>query len=390
MITLLKFGHMRVALVHDYLIQDGGAERVLMALHEMYPEAPVYTLLHDKKRANPIFVNWDIRTSFLQSVPGGMKRYQWMLPFMPTATESYNLSEYDIVISSSSAFAKGIITRPETLHISYCHTPTRYLWTDSLSYVEELRAPRVVKLILPTVLSYLRLWDRLSADRVGLFIANSETVADRIRKYYNRDAITIHPPVYTESFYVSPKIGNYYLTGGRLVSYKRFDIAVKAFSQLGIPLKVFGEGPELAGLRALAKPNVEFLGKVSLEELSSLYANCVAFLHPQIEDFGITSIEAMSSGRPVIAFGKGGALETISPGLSGTFFSEQTWENLAHTIIRFKPETFDPLSVRKHALAFGREIFKRKMKELVEKEWATFCLKRGMPTEGQMGLPRYS
>lgn len=374
---------MRIALVHDYLIQDGGAERVLMALHEMYPDAPVYTLLHDKKRANPVFANWDIRTSFLQSVPGGMKRYQWMLPLMPTATESYNLSEYDIIISSSSAFAKGIVTRPETLHISYCHTPTRYLWTDSLSYVEELRVPRVVKVVLPTLLSYLRLWDRLSADRVASFIANSETVADRIRKYYNRDAAVIHPPVDIDSFYISPKVGNYYLTGGRLVSYKRFDIAVKAFSQLGIPLKVFGEGPEMPRLLEMAKSNVEFLGKISGERLRELYANCTAFVHPQVEDFGITAIEASASGRPVVAFAGGGALETVKPGVSGQFFTEQTWENLAHAIIRFRQESFDPMTVRRHAASFGRDIFKRKVGEFIEKEWATFCSRRGMAAERQ-------
>lgn len=374
---------MKIALVHDYLIQDGGAERVLVALHEMYPEAPVYTLLHDKCRANPVFKDWDIRTSFLQSIPGGIKRYQWLLPLMPTATESYNLGEYDVVLSSSSAFAKGVITSPETLHISYCHTPTRYLWTDSLSYVTELRVPRLIKGVLPPLLSYLRLWDRLSSDRVGSFIANSETVADRIRKYYGRDSAVIHPPVDVESFHISPRVGEYYLTGGRLVSYKRFDIAVAAFSHLGIPLKVFGEGPELPRLRAMAKNNVEFLGKVGHKEQRELYANCVAFLHPQVEDFGITAIEAASSGRPVIAFGRGGALETINSGISGTFFKEQTWENLAHAVIRFKPESFNPAVIRNHALAFGREIFKQRIGEFVEKEWATFCSKRGMRVENQ-------
>ncbi len=377
---------MKLALVHDYLIQDGGAERVLMALHEMYPEAPVYTLLHDRGRANPVFKDWDVKTSFLQSLPGGLRRYQWMLPLMPTATESYNLSEYDVVISSSSAFAKGVVTRPETLHISYCHTPTRYLWTDSLSYVEELRVPRLVKGILPALLSYLRLWDRMAADRVGAFVANSETVADRIRKYYNRDAAVIHPPVDVESFYISPKAGNYYLAGGRLVSYKRFDIAVKAFSQLGIPLKIFGEGPELPRLRAMAKPNITFLGRVTEQEKKDLYSKCVAFLHPQIEDFGITAVEAMASGRPVIAYSRGGALETVSPGTSGIFFNEQTWENLAHTVIRFKPEIFDPVKIRNHAFAFSNTIFKKRMSELVENEWMAFCARRGMRIERQMDM----
>lgn len=374
---------MKVALVHDYLVQDGGAERVLMALHEMYPAAPVHVLLHDKKRANPVFKNWDIRTSFLQSIPGGLSRYQWLLPLMPAATESYNLSEYDVVISSSSAFAKGVVTRPETLHISYCHTPTRYLWTDSLSYVEELRVPKMVKIFLPPVLSYLRLWDRMAADRVGAFAANSHTVADRIRKYYNRDAAVIHPPVDIESFYVSSNIGNYYLIGGRLVSYKRFDIAVQAFAKLGIPLKVFGEGPEMESLRALSKPNVEFLGRLSDGEKRELYSKCIAFLHPQVEDFGITAIEAMASGRPVIAYPKGGALETILPGVTGTFLREQTWENLAHAIIRFKPESFDPVRIKNHAATFGAARFKREMRDFAESQWASFCARRGMSLERQ-------
>lgn len=378
---------MKIALVHDYLIQDGGAERVLMALHEMYPEAPVYTLLHDRKRANPVFANWDIRTSFLQSVPGGLSRYQWLLPLMPTATESYNLSDYDLVISSSSAFAKGIVTRPETLHISYCHTPTRYLWTDSLSYVEELRAPKVIKGLLPPVLSYLRLWDRMAADRVGTFVANSETVADRIRKYYGRESAVIHPPVDVESFYVSKEIGNYFLIGGRLVSYKRFDIAVKAFSQLGLPLKVFGEGPELGHLKGMAKPNVEFLGRVSDVGKRELYSRCIAFLHPQVEDFGITAIEANSSGRPVIAYAKGGAVETILAGVTGSFIHEQTWEHLAHAIIRFRPETFNAETIRRHAFGFGKARFGNEMQELVQKEWATFCARRGISLEYQLGMP---
>lgn len=356
---------------------------MLMAMHEIWPEAPVYSLLYDKRRANSVFSNWDIRTSFLQSIPGGLKRYQWLLPLMPAATESYNLSEYDVVLSSSSAFAKGVVTRPETLHISYCHTPTRYLWTDSVSYVDELRVPRLVKGVLSPVLSYLRLWDKIAADRVGTFVANSHTVADRIRKYYNRDSTVIHPPVDVSSFNVSKKIGNYFLIGGRLVSYKRFDIAVKAFSQLGIPLKVFGEGPEIDSLRHEAKANIEFLGRVNDSEKKELYSKCIAFLHPQVEDFGITAIEAMASGRPVIAYPRGGAVETIISGVTGTFFKEQTWENLAHAILRFKPETFSSDRIRNHVFSFSKERFCRELKELVEVEWATFCTRRGLRAEKQ-------
>lgn len=364
---------MRVALVHDHLIQDGGAEQVLRVLQTIWPEAPTFTLLHDKTRAHPAFLSRDIRTSFLQKMPGALSHYQWYLPLMPHATERHDLSGYDVVVSSSSAFAKGVVTRPETLHISYCHTPTRYLWSDTHSYVSELKAPRIIKHLIPFMLTRLRTWDRLSADRVDRFVANSQNVADRIQKYYRREADVIFPPVETSQFSISPKHGNYYLAGGRLVSYKRFDLIVTAFSRLGIPLKIFGTGPLLDELRAHAKPNIEFLGWVDDKTRAELLRNCIAFLHPHVEDFGITAVEAMSSGRPVIAYGRGGALETIVPGITGTFIEEQTWEVLADTIIRFQPELFDPIRIRDHAVAFDTNHFKIRFERYVNEAWRAFC-----------------
>jgi glycosyltransferase involved in cell wall biosynthesis len=363
---------MKIALVHDHLTQDGGAEKVLKIFQEIFPEAPTYTLVYDRKKTDPIFQERDIRTSFLQNFPLGIKKYQWFLPLMPLATEKYNLMEYDIILSSSSAFAKGVITKPESLHICYCHTPTRYLWTDTHDYVAGLKYNRLVKKIIPSFLTNLRLWDRIAADRVDRFIANSKTVQDRIRKYYRRESDLIHPPVETAKFQTAEKVGNYYLTGGRLVPYKRFDLVIDAFNRLNIPLKIFGTGPEEENLKARAKANIEFLGKVPDDELAKIYSQCIAFIHPQVEDFGITAIEAMASGRPVIAFAAGGALETVEENKTGLFFDEQSWESLGDAIIRFKPENYNPHEIRIYAQKFDTQSFKQKIKDYIENSWTKF------------------
>ncbi|MBU2229397.1 glycosyltransferase, partial [Patescibacteria group bacterium] len=322
---------MKVALIHDHLAQDGGAEKVLMAFQEIFPDAPTYVLVYNSKQANSNFAHKDIRTSFIQKLPGGVKHYKWFLRLMPAATESYDLSEYDIVLSSTSAFAKGIITKPETLHVCYCHTPTRFLWSDTHSYVQELPYGPIFRKLVPLVLHKIRIWDRIAADRVDRFVSNSKIVQHRIKKYYKRESDVIHPPVDIRKFSVSNNIGNYYLMGGRLVSYKRFDMGVQAFNRLGIPLKIFGVGPEFANLKKMARPNIEFLGKVSESEKRKLFSEAIAFINPQEEDFGIVMIESMASGRPVIAFNKGGAREIVVSGKTGELFSDQTWEALADT-----------------------------------------------------------
>lgn len=360
---------MKVALVHDHLVQDGGAEKVLLALQEVFPGAPTYTLLYDRKRVSTEFASKDIRTSFLQDVPFAMKKYQWMLPLMPAATEAHDLSKYDVVISSSSAFAKGIITRPGTVHVCYCHTPTRYLWSDTHSYVQELKAPKLLKLGLPMLLNKLRVWDRLSADRVDRFIANSATVAGRIRKYYERPSDVIYPPVETERFSISDAPGKYFLAGGRLVSYKRFDLVIHAFNRTGLPLKIFGDGPLAAEYRKIARSNIEFAGKVDDASKAELYRNAIAFIHPQEEDFGITALESMASGRPVIAYRKGGALETVLEGVTGEFFDDQEWEELATAVIRFDASKYDPRIIRAHAEAFDVKTFKRRIAAYVAEAW---------------------
>lgn len=360
---------MKIALVHDHLIQDGGAERVLDVFQKMWPESEIYTLLFDQTKLGHVFDPKKVKTSFLQNWVGALKHYQWFLPLMPTATESYDLMNYDVVLSSCSAMAKGIITRSNTLHFCYCHTPTRYLWSDTHRYVDELKYNGLVKRIIPMILNKLRMWDFSAAQRVDYFIANSKNVSDRIKKYYRRDSIIIHPPVETDQFFIAQKVGDHYLTGGRLVAYKRFDIAIEAFNRLGIPLKIFGTGPEEKNLKKMAKSNIEFLGKISFDELKKEYSQAQAFIHPQIEDFGITAVESMAAGRPVIAYAAGGACETVVEGKTGRFFEEQTWEALADTIVRFKSDEFDPIAIKAYAEQFSVKRFEKEITDLIDTEW---------------------
>lgn len=362
---------MKIALVHDHLAQDGGAEKVLQAFQQIWPDAPTFVIVYDPNTAHPSFRGKDIRTSFLQKWPLGIKRYQWFFPMMPSAVESYDLMEYDVVLSSTASYAKGVITRPNTLHICYCHTPTRYLWSDTHSYVQELGASSFVKWMLPFFLTYVRLWDKMAADRVDQFIANSRVVQARIAKYYQADSTIIHPPVDIERFTIGTPT-DYYLAGGRLVPYKRFDIIVEAFNRLGRPLKIFGQGPELDNLRQRAKSNIEFLGKIADEDLPQLYQSALAFINPQVEDFGITMVEAMAAGRPVIAFRGGGAQEIVIPGVTGEFFDYQTWEDLADQVVKFQPQRYQPARVQARAEEFSLPRFRSKMKAYVEAAYANF------------------
>lgn len=362
---------MKIALIHDHLSQDGGAERVLEAFQEIWPKAPTYVIVHNKKKANKSFTNKDIRTSFIQKLPLGVTKYKWYLPLYPTAIEDFDLSEFDVILSSNSAFAKGIITKPNTLHICYCHTPTRFLWSDTHSYIRELGMNNIVKKIIPLFLSNLRIWDRLAAERVDQFIANSLLVQNRIKKYYKKDSDIIHPPVSAQKFSIGTA-SNYFLAGGRIVPYKRFDIIVTAFNRLGRPLKIFGEGPELTYLKSFAKKNIEFLGRVTDEEKAKLYQGALAYLNPQEEDFGITMLEAMACGRPVLAYAAGGAKEIVVPNSTGEFFSKQTWEDLADCVVKFDSTKYDPQKIRDYALTYDEKIFKQKIRDYVEAKYQDY------------------
>lgn len=347
----------KVALVHDYLVQDGGAERVLAALQDMYPDAPTFVLIHDPSKSHEQFRGRNIRTSFLNSWPFAQRAYQWYLPLMPMAVEHLNLSGYDIVISSSSSFAKGVIAAPGSLHICYCHTPTRFLWQERLGYLNDLPQPKIVRTLLPPLLHRLRQWDRLAADRPDLMLTNSQTSRERIKRYYGRDAKIIYPPVDTSRIPLATQPGTYWLTGGRLVRYKRFDLTVKAFAKLNMPLKIFGIGPEFERLKHLAGSKTEFLGQVSDAEKIQLYQNAIGFVSPQLEDCGITIIEAMAAGRPVITYGQGGGSETVKDGVTGIHLDTQSWEEIGDKIIRFDTSHFDPNTIRTHAETFSTQRF---------------------------------
>jgi glycosyltransferase involved in cell wall biosynthesis len=359
---------MKVALIHDHLAQDGGAERVLRVLADIYPEAPIYTLLFDKKNADKYFSRRQINTSIIQKLPGGISHYQWYMPFMPMAVEFFDLSDYDLVISNTSAFAKGVITSSHTLHICYCHTPTRYLWSDTHQYIQDLKYNKYFKKIISLVLNYIRMWDKLAADRVDLFMGNSSFIASRIKKYYRRDSIVMHPPVETDKFKIADQVGDYFLIGARLAPYKRVDLAVQAFKNSDKKLKVFGDGIDLPRLKNIAQgsSNIEFLGRVDDTKKAELYSHCQAFIYPQEEDFGITAVEAMASGRPVIAFKRGGALDTVVDGVTGVFFKEQTVESLVEAINNFDSAKFNPEIIKQHAEKFSVDKFKNKITEYIE------------------------
>lgn len=355
---------MKIALVHDYLAQDGGAEEVLRQFHVLWPDAPIFVLFH-KKGSVAGFDDADVRESFLAKFPFAKKRFRWLLPLMPMATERHDLREFDVVLSSTSAFAKGVITRPNAIHISYCHTPTRYLWSDTHEYLQSLPYNPLIKWVLPFLMHRLRVWDKSSVDRVDVFIANSKTVQARIKKYYRRDSQVIYPPVDVSSYPLSDSIDNYFLAGGRLVPYKRFDLIIAAFNRLGWPLTIFGSGPELASLQKMAKKNIVFVGRVSEEEKRRLMSRAKAFIHPQLEDLGITPLESMACGRPVIAYGKGGVTETVVPGKTGVFFERQTWSDMVNTLLAFDETMFNPADIRAHAEEFDVSVFTKKLTDLV-------------------------
>lgn len=370
----------KVALVHDYLTKLGGAEKVLQVLHEIYPKAPIYTLLYDKQGTKGIFEkdNYKIITSSLQNKPAFIrKRSKLLLNKFPQAIEEFNFSDFDVVISDSNSFAHGIITGPETLPICYCYSPTRYLWDWHHEYLEENHIGfGAIGRLIRAQLSNIRIWDRLSADRVNFWISQSKTVADRIKKYYRKDSIIINPPVNINDFKKSSrKPKDFYLLVSRLSPYKKIDLAIEAFNQLDKRLLIAGEGNDKNRLEILTdSKKIEFLGYISDQKYHELLSECKAFIFPGEEDFGLTPIEAMASGRPVIAYGKGGVTETVVDGETGLFFNQPTAESLISAINKFEKNInqFNPEVCRKRAEQFSEEIFIKKIKEVVNAEYKKY------------------
>src|SRR5215470_8399053 len=370
---------MRVALVHDWLTGMRGGEKCLEVFCEIFPEADLFTLVHVPGSVSPTIERHRLCTSLIQRLPGGARHYRWYLPVMPMAIEAFDLSAYDVVLSSSHCVAKGVIPRPDALHVAYVHTPMRYAWDLWPQYFPATGV--MSRFVVPLVLNYLRTWDTASAQRVDRFLTNSQFVARRIAKYYRRRATVVYPPVDTEFFTPGDERGDYYLMVTALVPYKGVDLAIQAFNALRRPLKIIGSGPLSAQYRALAGPHIELLGWRSDEELHQYYAACRAVIFPALEDFGIVPLEANATGRPVIALGLGGALETVvpandpqSPGAlrpaadcgpppTGVLFAPRTPEALQAAVHFFEAhETlFCPQALRRHAQQFDRRLFTQRM-----------------------------
>jgi len=351
-------GELKVALVHDYLNQYGGAERVLEELHALFPNAPVYTSMYWPEKMSPTIRGLDVRTSFMQRLPMVTRNHQPFLLLYPLAFEGFDLSEFDVVISNSSAFCKGVVTPPGTLHICYCLTPMRWVWNYH-AYVDRERLGWMARMVLPAAISQLRAWDVATAQNVDRFLAISRTVSSRVRKFYRRDSTVIYPPVNCDAFALPPaRVEDYYLVVARLMPYKRIDLAVDAFTRLGIPLKVVGRGRDESELRARAGRNVEFVGNISDTELKQLYAHCRGYVFPGEEDFGIAPLEANASGRPVIAYAGGGALDTVVDGQTGVLFERQQVDCLIGAIRRAEDTAWDSTELRRHARTFDRQVFR--------------------------------
>jgi glycosyltransferase involved in cell wall biosynthesis len=369
---------LKVALVHDFLNQYGGAERVLSVLHEIFPEAPIYTLLYDPKKMRGKFKDADIRPSFLQKFPKFLKRRpKWLLPFLPTAPETFNLRDFDLVISSSGAWSKGIIVKPKTIHICYCHSPMRFVWDWNEKYLGEQGLGKGRKLFTRLLLNYVRMWDKAAADRPDFFIANSRSTQSRIKKYYDRESAVVYPPVEvgdpkTESWAPQDSVlgkQKYFLIVSRLSPYKKIEVAVEAMNKLNLPLMVIGEGSPkyVKYLKKIAGPKTKFLGWKSDEETKKYFAACRAFIFPGEDDFGIAPVEAMSFGKPVIALRKGGATETVIEGETGEFFDESAIEVLADAVRRFQEneKNYDPAEIRKQAEKFSKDKFMKNIERVI-------------------------
>jgi glycosyltransferase involved in cell wall biosynthesis len=362
------FENKRVAIVHDWLLTFRGGEQILEALCELFPKADIFTLFYEPGSVRPSIEKHSIRASFLNRLPGAHRYYRYLLPMMPLAIESFDLNDYDLVISSSHCVAKGVVPSPGALHLSYCHTPMRYAWDRRSDY---FGGSALSPLIAP-FLHYLRMWDVTSSARVDHFISNSSWVASRVNKYYRRDSDVVHPFVNLEKFpFQEQKLGSYYLTVSAFAPYKRLDLAIEACNQLGRTLWIVGTGQDEKRLRARAGSNIHFLGRVANELLPQIYSGCRALLFPGEEDFGIAPLEAMACGKPVVAFGRGGAVDSIVPNRTGFLFHDQSVQGMVEAILNFEKQ--EPSLRAEHCRAqaekFSREAFLLKTRDTILARW---------------------
>lgn len=360
---------MKVAIVHYWLVGMRGGERVLEELCALYPQAVIITHVVDRTAISEKLRRHEIRETSIARLPWARKQYQKYLPLMPKALEMVDMSEFDLVLSSESGPAKGVICRPDAVHVCYCHSPMRYIWDHFHLY--RAASGRLTRFVMPFLAHRLRIWDVTTAMRVDHFVANSRFVAQRVRSYYRREADVIPPPVAVDAFHIAPaeEIGPHYLMAGELVHYKRPDLAIEAFNQNGLPLRVIGGGERLEALRKIAGPNITFLGKVPFDQLKQEFARCKALIFPGEEDFGIVPIEVMAAGRPVIAYGRGGALDSVVPGVTGELFAEQTAQALNAAVTRFEAglaQTLQPQALRRHAEGFSAQAFRERMQAAID------------------------
>ncbi len=368
---------MKIAVIHDWLVTYAGAEKVLEEILNIYPEADLYSLIDFLPTWQRTFLkNRKVRTSFIQHLPLAKKKYRIFLPLMPSAIEQFDLSHHSLIISSSHAIAKGVRTDSSQLHICYCHTPMRYAWDFQHQYLKEANFDRGLKgLLIKIIMNRIRVWDQVTATKVNHFVANSQYIAGRIRRIYNKEASVIYPPVETDNFIIGSNRENFYLTASRLVPYKKIGLVVEAFSRMpDKKLIVVGDGPDFEKINSQAERNIELLGYQPFAVLRDYMQKAKAFVFAAEEDFGIVPVEAQACGTPVIAYGKGGILETIIENKTGIFFKEQSPESLIEAVQEFekRQDNFDSLEIRRNAERFSKERFKTEFKEFVDRKVKEF------------------
>jgi glycosyltransferase involved in cell wall biosynthesis len=359
--------NLKIALVADWLSSVGGSEKVVWHLHQLFPTAPIFTTLYDSDGAKD-FKEVDVRPSFLQKLPGAAKRHQLYIPLMPFAISRIDLSDYDLVISSSHTVGHGIKIGPKTVHICYCHTPVRWAWVPE---IDSLKSRLPLGPIADLLAAYFRWWTKKKAHSVTHFVANSSYIAARVKQYFKREATVIYPPIDTEKIPLQTKKSNYYLMSGRLINYKKPELVIDAFNKLKLPLKVVGNGPLKTKLIEQAESNIEFLGYLSDQELYHTYARARALIFPPLEDFGMVPVEAMAAGTPVIGYGQGGLLESVIENKTGSFFRQQTSQAIIAAVRDFEKKKFDPVAIRHQAQKFDTKVFQSRIIEMVEKTLAS-------------------